>query len=123
MPSDIKAALRYVWLVVSIVTGCAILAPFVCSPETLHSLFPACAARVRYHTECPLCGMTTAFIDLAGDRWRDAHAANSGAVPLFLTWLVNLVVALGYWLPVAGRALAAWTAGGPGSKGESSCKC
>jgi hypothetical protein len=123
MRSDIEAALRYVWLVVSIVTGCAILAPFVCRPETLHSLFPACAARVRYHTECPLCGMTTAFIDLAGGRWRDAEAANSGALPLFLTWLVNLVVALDYWLPVAGRALAGWIAGGPGSKGETSCKC
>ena len=123
MSSDLKAALRYVWLVVSVVTGCAIVAPFVCSPATLHSLFPACAARVKYHTGCPLCGMTTAFIDLAGGRWRDAQAANSGAIPLFLAWLVNLVVALAYWLPVAGRALAAWTARGPGAKGETSCKC
>ena len=123
MSSDLKTAFRYVWLVVSVVTGCAILAPFVCTPATLHSLFPACAARVKYHTGCPLCGMTTAFIDLAGGRWREARAANSGAIPLFLAWLVNLVVALDYWLPVAGRARAAWTASGPNSKGETSCKC
>lgn len=123
MSSDLKAAFKYVWLVVSVVTGCAVLAPFVCSPETLHSLFPACEARVKYHTGCPLCGMTTAFIDLAGGRWRDAQAANSGAIPLFLTWLVNLVVALYYWLPVAGRALAAGMAGGPGARGETSWKC
>jgi hypothetical protein len=123
MPSDLKAALRYVWLVVSLVTGCAILAPFVVAPATLHSLFPACVSRVKYHTECPLCGMTTAFIYLAGGRWREAQAANSGAIPLFLAWLVNLVVALDYWLPVAGRALTAWTARGPGAKGETSWKC
>jgi hypothetical protein len=67
--------------------------------------------------------MTTAFIDLAGGRWREARAANSGAIPLFLAWLVNLVVALDYWLPVAGRAVADWTARGPDSKGETSCKC
>jgi hypothetical protein len=113
MTSDLKTAFRYVWLVVSVVTGCAILAPFVCRPATLHSLFPACVARVKYHTACPLCGMTTAFIYLAGGRWRDAQAANSGAIPLFLAWLVNLVVALDYWLPAAGRTLAARIAGGP----------
>jgi hypothetical protein len=123
MSSDLKTAFRYVWLVVSVVTGCAILAPFVCTPATLHSLFPACEARVKYHTGCPLCGMTTAFIDLAGGRWREARAANSGAIPLFLAWLVNLVVALDYWLPAAGRALAACAVGGPDSKGETSCKC
>ena len=123
MSSDLKAAFKYVWLVVSVVTGCAILAPFVFAPATLHSLFPAFEARVKYHTPCPLCGMTTAFIYLAGGRWRDAQAANSGAIPLFFAWLVNLVVALDYWLPVAGRALAAWMAGGPDSKGETSCKC
>lgn len=123
MSSDLKAAFKYVWLIVSVVTGCAILAPFVFAPATLHSLFPACEARVKYHTACPLCGMTTAFIYVAGGRWRDAQAANSGAIPLFLAWLVNLVVALDYWLPVAGHALAAWTADGPDSKGETSCKC
>jgi hypothetical protein len=123
MSSDLKAAFKYVWLVVSLVTGCAVLAPFVFPPAALHSLFPACVARAKYHTGCPLCGMTTAFIDLAGGRWRDARAANSGAIPLFLAWLVNLVVALAYWLPAAGRALAAWTARGPGAKGETSCKC
>jgi hypothetical protein len=123
MSSDLKAAFRYVWLVVSLVTTCAIMAPFVCRPATLYSLFPACEARVKYHTECPLCGMTTAFVNLAGGRWREAQAANSGAIPLYLAWLVNLVVALYYWLPVASRALAAWTAGGPGSGGETSCKC
>jgi hypothetical protein len=123
MSSDLKAAFKYVWLIVSVVTGCAILAPFVFAPATLHSLFPACEARVKYHTACPLCGMTTAFIYVAGGRWRDAQAANLGAIPLFLAWLVNLVVALDYWLPVAGRTLAAWTADGPVSKGETSCKC
>jgi hypothetical protein len=123
MSSDLKAALRYVWLVVSLVTGCAVLAPFVCPPATLHSLFPACLARVKYHTECPLCGMTTAFISLACGRWRQAQAANSGAIPLFLIWTVNLVVALYYWLSAVGRTLAAWTAGGPDSKGETSWKC
>jgi hypothetical protein len=125
MSSDLKIAFKYVWLVVSVVTGCAILAPFVFVPATLHSLFPACEARVKYHTACPLCGMTTAFIYVAGGQWRNAQAANSGAVPLFLVWLVNLVVALYYWLPAAGRALAAWTASGPGPgpKGETSCKC
>jgi hypothetical protein len=123
MSSDLKAAFRYVWLVVSLVTGSAIVAPFVCRPATLYSLFPACEARVKYHTECPLCGMTTAFVNLAGGRWREARAANSGAIPLYLAWLVNLVVALYYWLPVASRTLAAWTTGGSGSGGETSCKC
>jgi hypothetical protein len=104
MSHDVKAAFLYAWLVVSLVAGAAVAAPFVGSPERLHSLFPACEARVKRHVQCPLCGMTTAFISVAHGRWREARAANPGAIPLFFAFSVNLAVALLYWLSVVGRS-------------------
>lgn len=121
MSHDVRAAFLYAWLVVSLVAGGAVAAPFVGSPDRLHSLFPPCEARVQRHVKCPLCGMTTAFISLARGNWREARAANPGAIPLFLAFSANLAIALLYWIPVVGRAR--WFREWVVFKGETSCKC
>jgi hypothetical protein len=120
MLHDLKTALKYVWLVVSLVTGCAVVAPFVASSASLYSLFPVCEARAKYRTECPLCGMTTAFVAISRGHWHESQAANTGAIPVFLIWSTNAVAASLYWLTVACRALALWRAA---QKRRISCTC
>ncbi len=93
MPAnDIKAALRWVWRIVSAVVLVVLLAPWLLSPQRIAALTPKCEWKTRYGRECFFCGMTTAFIDIAEGRFRDAERSNRGSIPLYAGFLVNEVV-------------------------------
>jgi hypothetical protein len=93
--ADLPRALMAVWLLLSAVFAAAAVAPFILPAETLESLFPACAARLRGQP-CIFCGMTTAYIRIAEGDWTGAATANAGAMPLYAGSLVNFALAFAY---------------------------
>ena len=95
MTSEWKRAFSYAWLILSVMAGLVVLAPFVVSAETLSSVAPVCEARARGGT-CFLCGMTRAFLHIGKGEFGDAQVLNAGSLPLYLGICANAVVAAIY---------------------------
>jgi hypothetical protein len=86
---EFKAALRIVWIAISTIVLGTLLAPWILTPEQIATATPKCEWKVRYGRECFLCGMTTAFIDIAHGRLREAERSNRGSIPLYSGFLIN----------------------------------
>ena len=69
-------------------------APFVVGRERMAALTPVCERKARYGRECPLCGMTTSFLDISGGQFAEARNANRGGIPLYLGFVSNEIWAL-----------------------------
>jgi hypothetical protein len=93
--SDIRRGLLIVWLMVALLCGAIVAAPFIAPPAVLAGITPQCEARAR-NSSCPACGLTTGFIAISAGRWREAQQANAGAVPLFWAFSANFAAALVY---------------------------
>ena len=86
---DARQALKIVWLVVSLLILAALTAPFALGQERLAHLLPPCEWKVKYHRECPFCGMTTSFIDISEGQFGNAHRANRAGIPLYCAFASN----------------------------------
>ena len=89
MWSDVKKALLIVWVTVSCTLGGAAIVPLVVSHPAMVRLAPRCEAKSRYGRECFLCGMTTAFLEIAHGEFAAAEAANRASVPAYFGFLSN----------------------------------
>ena len=69
-------------------------APFVLGRERVAALAPVCERKARYGQECPLCGMTTSFLDISRGKFGEARNANRGGIPLYLSFVSNEIGAL-----------------------------
>lgn len=85
----LRTALIIDWLVVSALILPVLLAPFLLSAGTIGALEPVCQWKARYHRECPLCGMTTAFILISNGKLAEAQGRNRASVPLHAAFLLN----------------------------------
>jgi hypothetical protein len=92
---ELPRALRIVWLVLGAISGLIVVAPYLVSSELLFGLFPVCAAKAA-GSSCILCGMTTAFASIGRHDWAGAQAANAGALPLFVSLILNFAGACTY---------------------------
>ena len=86
---DARQALRIVWLVVSLIIVFTLAAPFALSRDRFAHLLPPCEWKVKYHRECPFCGMTTSFIDISEGQLGSAHRANRAGIPLYFAFVSN----------------------------------
>lgn len=81
---------RKVWLPVWAVLSCLLLAPslmaLAISPDRMNSLAVSVAVP---HRECPLCGMTRGYAEMARGDIRAAWGWNRGAPVLFMAGLLN----------------------------------
>lgn len=81
---------RKVWLPVWAVLSCLLLAPslmaLAISPDRMNSLAASVAVP---HRECPLCGMTRGYAEMARGDIRAAWGWNRGAPVLFMAGLLN----------------------------------
>ena len=81
---------RKVWLPVWAVLSCLLLAPslmaLAISPDRMNSLAASVAVP---HRECPLCGMTRGYAEMARGDIRAAWEWNRGAPVLFMAGLLN----------------------------------
>jgi hypothetical protein len=96
--AEFKAAMRLVWLALTLVTASTIAAPFVLSDRTISSLAPPCESKRLDGRECILCGTTTGFIAIAHGDWGAAAESNRLAIPLFAAFSANAVAAGAYFL-------------------------
>lgn len=87
--AEARSALRLVWIAVSAVAFGLLLTPWIFTPTQIAAVVPRCEWKARYHRECVLCGMTTAFIQIREGRLRQARQANAGALPLYAGALLN----------------------------------
>lgn len=93
--TDLRPALTASWLAVSAAGMAAVAAPFLIPSGLLYGLFSECPKQAA-GSSCPLCGMTTAWILIAGGDWSGALHANRGSIALWLVALVNFAAALSY---------------------------
>jgi hypothetical protein len=89
MWSDLKKALLIVWIAVSCTLGAAAVVPLVVSRPAIVRFAPRCEAKWRLGRECFLCGMTTAFLEIAHGDFAAAEMANRASVPAYFGFLSN----------------------------------
>ena len=94
-PAEWRKAFRIVWFVLSAIMLGALIAPWAFTPAQLASVIPPCEWKARYHRECLLCGMTTAFFRISQGEFAEAMRANRGSVPLYFVLACNEAVLLG----------------------------
>jgi hypothetical protein len=92
---DLPYALRMVWLILSIVSCLAVLAPLFLPPSSLFRIFPMCQAKLA-GSSCILCGMTTAFVSIGQGDFAAAQRANPASLPLYFTLVLNFVMGITY---------------------------
>ena len=86
---QIKLAIFFVWIVLSGVILCTLVAPFLLSADTINDMVPRCEWKSKYNQECPLCGMTTGFIYISQGQFTQAGMANSFSLYLYSVFVVN----------------------------------
>ena len=95
---------RKVWLPVWAVLSCLLLAPslmaLAISPDRMNSLAASVAVP---HRECPLCGMTRGYAEMARGDIRAAWGWNRGAPVLFMAGLLNGGAAAFIWHGAGGE--------------------
>jgi hypothetical protein len=90
---EIRLALLISWGIVSAIGVCCCLLPYVVDGQRLQSVFPACPAGLAGHP-CAMCGMTRAFIAIAGGRLAQATRLNTGAPAVYYGFLANTLILL-----------------------------
>jgi hypothetical protein len=98
LAGEVKAALRLVWFVVTLVTFSTLIAAFGLPDAWLARITPLCESKRLYGRPCVLCGTTTGFRAIARGDPRAAMSANGLALPLFATFSANAIVAVSYIL-------------------------
>lgn len=90
--SDLRRALLITWIVCSVVIAGVLVTSRVMTPYAASRWLPVCESQANHGQPCSFCGMTTAFMAMARGRFGEASAANRGALPLWLSMLVNEVL-------------------------------
>ncbi len=89
MSPDFRAALRLVWLGITVATLVGLAAPFALRNPAIASAIPPCESKRLYGRECFLCGATTSFIAMGHGNWREAARSNRWAIPIYLGFALN----------------------------------
>ena len=82
------AALRIVWGLITLLMLTALALPWVASDAAILARTPRCAAQVRDHAPCALCGMTRAFLALSRGQVRQAQHLNPYSSGLYAGFVV-----------------------------------
>ncbi|HEX2725834.1 MAG TPA: hypothetical protein VHN20_08455 [Beijerinckiaceae bacterium] len=96
---DWAAALSIVWILVSLVIACVLLAPAVFKASAIQHIAPVCTAKARGGA-CAFCGMTTAFLHISSGRFGDAVDANAGSLWLYTAMAANEILLLLFIRPI-----------------------
>ena len=89
---ETRKALFITWAVFAVLSVFVIVTPFVVDRQTIINAVPVCASVKKYNRECPLCGMTRAFIYISDGNVQKAVAANKGSVFLYFGFFMNILL-------------------------------
>ena len=122
---QLKQAAFGVWSILSLLMLGMILSPFVFSPKRITSSLPACEWKVKYHRECPFCGLTRAFIAIRRGRFERAYHSNRASLGLYALFLFNGLGFISRLLRALKKALnKRWLARGKMTEeGGARCRC
>jgi hypothetical protein len=70
--------------------------PVVAPPDAITAVAPQCVRKARLGSECPGCGLTTAFVRIGEADWDGAAQANAAGIPLFGAFVLNSMLAAGW---------------------------
>lgn len=93
---ELRTALLWVWILLSAATAASAAAPFVVDRHLLDSVTPVCLSKSRLGRECPGCGLTRSFHQIAAFDWAGAAQANRAGMPLFALFTLNAAGCLAY---------------------------
>ncbi|MCU7494873.1 MAG: DUF2752 domain-containing protein [Ignavibacteria bacterium] len=91
---EFRQGLFTAWAVVSFVVLFILLAPVILPESTLLSLTPVCESKRLGLGQCPLCGMTRAFIEISRGNLNVAGSFNRQSVALYILLVLNQLVFL-----------------------------
>jgi hypothetical protein len=94
MGDQLKCAFLIVWIVISLIVCCILVAPFLMPHDMLLNMMPECEWQARYGVPCPLCGMTHSFFLISSGRFSEARAANQHSLFLYSTFFINSILFL-----------------------------
>jgi hypothetical protein len=81
-PGQVKSAWRWVWTATSLAIALALVAAALPGGVAFR-LAPVCQSRLRYGTNCVLCGMTHAFVSISRGNLAQARRENPASLPLY----------------------------------------
>ncbi|MBL8212166.1 MAG: DUF2752 domain-containing protein [Bryobacterales bacterium] len=93
---ELRTAVLWVWILLSAATAASAAAPFVVDRHLLDSVTPVCVSRSKLGRECPGCGLTTSFHQIAAFNWAGAAQTNRAGLPLFALFTLNAAGCLIY---------------------------
>jgi len=70
------------------------LGPFIFSEDTISHLTPKCKWKTKYNRQCPLCGMTKAFILISQGNINEALKSNNSSFGLYILFIFNEIAFL-----------------------------
>ncbi|HOV31997.1 MAG TPA: DUF2752 domain-containing protein [Candidatus Hydrogenedens sp.] len=92
MIEQLKLSMLVVWLIVSVVTLFAIVAPIFFSADLIKTFVPKCEWKAKYNKECPLCGMTSSFIYISHGEFTRAYLNNRYSIYTYTIFMINEIV-------------------------------
>jgi len=91
---QIRKAIFIVWIILSSIIFLTLATPFLVSSTTINSFVPVCEWKLKYNKKCPLCGMTTSFINISHGNFLKASMSNRFGPYLYLSFVVNEIAVL-----------------------------
>jgi hypothetical protein len=89
--NDLKISLNAVWIIISLIIITVLLLS-VFYPELLLSAAPVCFSKVLYKSECFMCGMTRAFVEISKGNFSSAITLNNLSLILYSAFAFNTFV-------------------------------
>lgn len=96
MGKEFRQSFFVLWAVLSLAAFIILLIPFIFPESTIYSLTPLCENRRLGKGECPLCGMTSAFIEISKGDFSRALVSNRFSLVLYGIMVCNLAAFLGW---------------------------
>lgn len=84
-----------VWTVLSLAALFILIAPFVLPESTIYKIVPLCESKRLGLGQCPLCGMTRAFVEISKGDFTGAFCTNRASVALYSILVLNQLFFLG----------------------------
>ncbi|MGE5440981.1 MAG: DUF2752 domain-containing protein [Bacteroidota bacterium] len=84
-----------VWAALSIAALFILTVPFVLPESTIYKITPVCESKRLGLGQCPLCGMTTAFIEISKGDFTNAFNSNRASLALYSLLVLNQIIFLG----------------------------
>ncbi len=100
--TDLRLSIEIVWIIFSvIILGIIMMSYFL--PETLLKLSPVCISKSRFGTECFMCGMTRAFMEISRGNLYSALTLNGLSIFLFSMFVLNTLTFVSYLISKIGK--------------------